>query len=126
MQPKILVAEDEPRRAYFLRNSLQAAGFQVLEATDSAKAWKIIRTQKLAMALIDANLPGLSEHNLLPCLRSDPALAKLPVLVLGDALATEQAIRWLNLGADGYISRSISSTLLRAQVHAKLRRTPSG
>ncbi len=123
MHPKILIAEDEPRRARYFQTSLESAGFQVFQATDSASAWKIIRAQKLVMALIDANLPGLSNCNILLHVRADPSLAKLPVVILGEPTASEQAVEWLNWGADGYISRSVSSQLLMAQVHAKLRRS---
>ncbi|MDE3090364.1 MAG: response regulator [Chloroflexota bacterium] len=121
--PKILVAEDDPRRAYFFQVSLESAGFQVLQAADSANAWRIIQAQKLVMALIDAKLPGLSDRNVLLRVRADPSLTKLPVLILGESLCSEEATEWLNLGADDYVSRAISPQLLMARVHAKLRRS---
>lgn len=122
MRPKILIAEDEPSRARFFQTSLESAGFQIFQATDSARAWRIIRTQDLVMALIDTNLPGLRNCNLLLCVRADPSLSKLSVVLLGGSASSEEVAEWLNLGADDYISRSISSELLKAEVHAKLRR----
>lgn len=122
IHPKILVAEDEPRRANAYRASLESDGFQVVQATDVGKAWRILQAQNLVMAIIDTHLPGLREHNLLLCVRGNPGLVNLPIVILGDALASEQAVDWLNHGADDYLSRSISSDLLKAQVHAKLRR----
>ncbi len=120
--PKILIAENELDRARSLRSSLEADGFQVLQATDSASAWSILHAQELVMAIIDSRLPGLPTFNLLRRVRTDPDLTRLPVLILGESIASEEAIAWLNLGADDYISRSISSALLKAEVHAKLRR----
>ena len=123
LHPKILIAEEEPQRAQSLQASLESAGFQVFHATDTTSAWKIIRAQSLVLALIDANLPGLSRCNLLLYLRADPSLAKLPVVILGEPTASDQAVKWLNLGADAYIGRSISSQLLMAYLHAQLRRS---
>ncbi len=122
MHPKILVGEAEPRRADLIQSSLEAAGFQVISTTDSASAWEIIQTQDLAIALVDTNLPGLREDNILLRVRADPSLANLPLVILGDAASSEQAVEWLNMGADDYMSRSISPRLLVAEVHGKLRR----
>jgi len=74
------------------------------------------------MALIDARSPDLGTHNLLRRVRANASLSKLPVLILGEPEFSKEAAEWLNLGADDYISRSISPQLLLAQVHAKLRR----
>ena len=123
MHPKILIAENEPRRAQMYQTSLEADGFQIVQATDCANAWQMLRMQNIAMAIIDTQLPGLHDHNLLLCVRADPSLAKLPVLMIGDALSFEAAIEWLDRGADDYLSRSITSEMLKAQVHAKLRRS---
>jgi DNA-binding response OmpR family regulator len=122
IHPKILIAEDDPHRARMYQTSLEADGFQVLQAADVIKAWQILQAQNLVMAIIDTHLPGLQKHNLLLCARGEPGLANLPVVILGDALESEQVVEWLNQGADDYLSRSISSELLKAQVHAKLRR----
>ncbi len=122
MHPEILIAEDEPRRARLIQASLEAAGFQVIHATDSASAWSIIQTHDIVMALVDANVPGLHECNILLQVRADLTLSDLPVVILGEPASTEQAVEWLNMGADDYISRSLSSKLLVAEVHAKLRR----
>ncbi len=122
VHPKILIAESEPSRARFLQASLESAGFQVMQATDSTSAWRIIQAQSLVLALIDDRLPDVRRYDLLRRMRANPNSAKLPVLILGEPLFSEQAVEWLNLGADDYISRTISSSLLVAQIHAKLRR----
>jgi len=122
IRPKILIAEAEPRSARFFETSLASAGFQVFQAVDSASAWSIIQTQELVMALVDAKLPGLPKRNVLLRLRAEPGLSDLPVLILGESAYAEEAVEWLNLGADDYISRFISVELFNAELHAKLRR----
>ncbi len=118
MHPRILIVETEPQRAHSLRTGLEAAGFEVSVAADCTAAWTILRTESLALALIDAN----SDRNLLTSIRAEPRFAKLPVIVLGDAAASEQVVAWLSQGADGYISRFVSPVMLVAEVRAKLRR----
>lgn len=122
IHPKILIAEDEPRRARLYRTILETDGFQIVQATDALKAWQILQAQNLAMVIVDTHLPGLKDCNLLRCVRANSSLAKLPVIILGNTLVTEEVVTWLNSGADDYISRSASSELLKAEVHAKLRR----
>jgi DNA-binding response OmpR family regulator len=122
IRPKILIAEGEPRRARLLETTLASAGFQVFQAVDSASAWDIIQSQDLVVALVDAGLPGLPKGNVLRRVRAEPGRSELPVLVLGESAFAEEAVEWLNLGADDYISRSISTELLIAELHAKLRR----
>ena len=127
MSPKILIAEDDPSLARLLQSSLESAGFHVIQAGDSASAWSMIQTQELVLALIDTNVRGLRESNVLSRVRADPALSYLPVVILGKTDSPEEAVEWLNLGADDYISRSVSGRLLTAGVHARLRhgRLPS-
>ncbi len=120
---KILIAESEPRRARLYQTSLEADGFQIVPATDSVEAWHALQTQDLALAIVDTHLPGLTEHNLLLDVRANPNLAKLLILILGDSAFSEEAVVWLDWGADAYLSRSISPELLRASVRAKLRRS---
>ena len=122
MHPKILMAEDNARWARAWQSSLESAGFQVVQATNTKGAWKIMHAQDLALVLIDVDLPGLSQCNILLQVRADPNLAELPVVMLGDD-AAEQVVRWLNLGADGFLSRTVSPQFLIAQIHAQLRRT---
>ncbi len=118
MHLKILIVEAEPHRAHSLRTTLEGAGFEVSVATDCTAAWAVLRTESPALVLIDSNL----ERTLLTGIRAEPRLAKLPVVVLGDAASADQAVNWLNQGADGYISRFVSPTMLVAEVRAKLRR----
>ncbi len=118
MHPRILIVEAEPHREQSLRTGLEAAGFEVSVAADCTAAWQVLQTESLALALVDAN----ADRNLLTGIRAEPGFAKLPVIVLGDAAASEQAVAWLNDGADGYISRFISPVMLVAEVRAKLRR----
>ncbi len=122
MRGKVLVAENEPRRAREFQASLESAGFQVIHASDCAGAWDLIQTEGLDLALVDTNLYGLREGNLLVRVRADPALSHLPIVILGGSASSDEVVKWLNLGADDYVSRSISSGLLAAEVHAKLRR----
>ncbi len=118
MHLRILIIEAERHRAHALRTDLEGAGFEVSVATDSTEAWAILRTESLALVLIDANL----DRTLLTGIRAEPGLAKLPVVILGDATSADQAVEWLNQGADGHISRFVSPAMLVAEVRAKLRR----
>ncbi len=121
MHPRILIVEPEPQRAHLLQTGLEAAGLKVLVATDSTAAWTALRTENVELALMDAS----ADKSLLTGIRAEPGLAKLPVVILGDTTCSDAAVEWLNQGADGYISRFVSPTMLVAEVRAKLRRAAS-
>jgi DNA-binding response OmpR family regulator len=122
IRPKILVAETEPNRAKSLQANLESAGYEVIQVSDSASAWRIIQAENLAMAFIEARLPDSHSHDLLHRVRADPNLANMPLVILGESSHSEETVEWLNSGADDYVSRSISPRLLMALVHSKLRR----
>ena len=123
MRPKILVAESEVSTARFLRAALESAEYQVLPASDGDAALKILRTQKTALVLLGANLPGFSSRQILLRVRADSRMGNLPVIILGEPASTEESVEWLMLGADDYITKPVSARLLIALVHAKIRRS---
>jgi DNA-binding response OmpR family regulator len=120
MHPEILVAATDMNTAHLINSYLVSTGYPVVLATGADSLWEMIRSKRPALALITADLPGLPQ--ILARVRTDPNLAYLPVLVLGDAASPAQAADWLIRGADDYVRQPVSARLLSALVLAKLRR----
>lgn len=81
-KPKILVVENELDRLIYITNLLKAHGFDPLTADIPAEALSKARSQKPSLIVLDAMLPVEQIQSLYGRLKSDPVLAKVPVVML--------------------------------------------
>ena len=122
MVSRILVVEFDESTIRSLRACLQAAGFEVIQASDGNTAWELIQTRTPILVLMGATLPGLNSFEIIRRVRRSKQMAELPMVILGDSVSTEEMVEWFKLGADKYISKPFSTQLLVAQIRAILRR----
>lgn len=84
VRPRIVVAEDHAEMADVLQTYLEAAGYEVHLARDGVLAASMIDAVHPALAVLDANMPGLSGWTLLSRLKQRGASAPLVVMLTGD------------------------------------------
>ncbi len=84
VRPRIVVAEDHAEMADVLQTYLEAAGYEVHLARDGVLAASMIDEVHPALAVLDANMPGLSGWTLLAQLKRRGADAPLVVMLTGD------------------------------------------
>jgi two-component system cell cycle response regulator DivK len=77
----LLVEDDEDSRAIY-STVLRHAGYLVVEVDDGNAALKAVREHRPDLVVMDAGLPGLDGWDATAALKSDPATASVPVLVL--------------------------------------------
>ncbi|MEW6072028.1 MAG: response regulator transcription factor [Planctomycetota bacterium] len=117
----VLVVEDDPAVRRGLVDSLEFAGYAVIETGDGEEARRLLLGVDLDLVLLDVLLPGRDGFALLPEIRrSKPAL---PVIMVTARGADEDRVRGLRTGADDYVVKPFSSTELLARVEAVLRRS---
>ena len=115
----ILVIEDEPGIADFVRRGLEAAGFTVEVESDGALGLLAAQGENVQLVILDLGLPGLSGEEVLTRLRVlRPAL---PVIVLTAKGAVADRVANLNAGADDYVVKPFSFSELLARLRARLR-----
>ncbi|MDX6613080.1 MAG: hypothetical protein QOD75_2266 [Blastocatellia bacterium] len=78
----VLLVEDDRAVRRYLQVILERAGYEVICAGDGLEAMKIALAQPLAAVVTDAIMPHLSGQELCRFLRSYPALATLPIILL--------------------------------------------
>lgn len=117
-QAKILVVEDEPNIVESLRFILGQAGFAVDVATDGAEALHRMSTERFDAVVLDIMLPGLNGFEVLRSVRSDPRLAKLPVIVLTAKGQANDRRNAEEIGASAFITKPFSNTEVVAKVRA--------
>ena len=122
MQPRILVVDDEPDILELLRVNLAQAGFAVDTAADGAEARRALRQARPDLLVLDLMLPDRSGTEICREIRSDPALADLPVIMVTARTEEVDRVVGFELGADDYISKPFSPRELVLRVKAVLRR----
>lgn len=102
----VLVVEDDPALARFLRQYLELEGFA---ATTAARREEIIaglrRQPPPDLVLLDVMLPDADGFNILLKMREHPLLKAVPVLMLTAKATRESVLRGLAGGANGYITK---------------------
>ena len=80
----LLVVDDEPDAMRLFQRMLTSAtsGYRVLRAGNGREALNILRSQRVDAILLDLVMPGMDGFGLLEVRAQDPALRKIPVLVL--------------------------------------------
>jgi DNA-binding response OmpR family regulator len=120
---RILIVEDEHDIATLIKHTLERSGdVSATIAGSGDAALRLIAEMPPDLVILDLNLPVLSGMEVCRILRSRPATAELPIIIL-TALASEgDRVAGLDLGADDYVTKPFSLRELNARVRAVLRR----
>lgn len=119
MAYKILVADDETEIRDVLRLYLEKEGYEVVEAADGMEAVRLIKQEKIDLAILDIMMPGLDGYRVLRNVREE---SNLPVLMLSAKSSDSDKILGLDLGADDYITKPFVPLEAVARVKSNLRR----
>jgi two-component system KDP operon response regulator KdpE len=122
----ILVVEDEPEIRRFLRSSLGADGYRVVEAESGERGATDAGTHKPDLAIVDLGLPDIDGVEVIRRIRS---WSPMPIVVLSARAQEASKIEALDAGADDYITKPFGVGELLARVRVALRhsaRPPSG
>ncbi|NVB84194.1 MAG: response regulator [Kofleriaceae bacterium] len=96
----VLVVDDDPMIHQLLVTELEREGIQVVLAADGVSALRLAREKAPAAIVLDIYLPKLDGWAVLSELKSDPALARTPVIIISVA---EERARGFALGAVDYL-----------------------
>ena len=122
----ILVVEDEPEIRRFLRSSLGAEGYRVVEAETGARGAIDAGTHKPDLAIVDLGLPDVDGIEVIRRIRG---WSPMPILVLSARAQERAKIDALDAGADDYVTKPFGVGELLARVRVALRHAtqpPSG
>ena len=115
--PRVLVADDEDDIRALVTLAVRRAGCTVLtEVPDGTQALTAARTDPPDLAVLDVSMPGATGLEVCAALRSDPATAAVPVLLLSAGASPEDIARGLAAGADAYLAKPFSLAALVARV----------
>jgi len=125
LQPKkrVVLIEDDPDIALSLKYNLERAGdFQVVTCRTGQEGLRELEAARTHLVLLDLMLPDMDGLAVCREIRSQPATAKLPIIVVTARVEERDKLLGLELGADDYVTKPFSVKEVIARMRALLRR----
>ena len=119
---RILLVEDEPKVAGFVRRGLTAERYAVDIAADGREGLELAEAFPYDLILLDLMLPGIEGYEVLQRIRRKNSC--VPVLVLTARDGIEDKVKLFEAGADDYLTKPFAFAELLVRTKALLRRGP--
>ena len=116
---KILIVEDEPKAAEYLRQGLSESGYAVEVTYNGTDGLHAAVNGDHDLVILDVMLPGIDGFAVISALRTSK---QVPVLMLTARGNTDEKVRGFGLGADDYLVKPFQFPELLARVRALLKR----
>jgi len=114
---KILIVDDFSTMRRIIKNLLRDLGFNnTEEADDGNTALPMLKKGGFDFLITDWNMPGMTGIDLLKNVRSDPQLAKLPVLMVTAEQKREQIVEAAEAGVNGYVVKPFTAQVLKEKI----------
>lgn len=115
---RILIVDDEPHVRKFLRLTLQAENFNVLEASTAEEALTIVHAANPDLMILDLGLPDTDGRQVIRDVRLK---SEVPIIVLSGRSEDSEKIAALEQGADDYLTKPFAMRDLVTRIKAALR-----
>ena len=124
MKSKVLIVDDEEHLRRFMRLTLEAAGYEVEEASNGSDAVSLYGDgSKLDVVVLDQRMPGMDGLEVLRKIREKKTKARI---VMATAFASiELAVDAMKLGATDFVRKPMTPEILRNAVAAALETPPT-
>ncbi|MGC2411835.1 MAG: ATP-binding protein [Stellaceae bacterium] len=116
-----MTADDDAMERFLLREVLEPAGFEIIEATTGAAALQFFSERKPDLVVLDVMMPEMNGFDVCQAIRALPSGRNAPILMataLDDTDSVDQAYR---AGATDFIGKPINWPVLPHRVRYMLR-----
>jgi DNA-binding response OmpR family regulator len=120
MNSRILIAEDEAKLREVLCDYFRSKGEIPVEAADGVKALELSEEQEFDAVLLDIMMPGLDGLSVCRALRKD---SDVPIIFLTALSDEEDKLLGYELGADDYVTKPFTMSVLYAKTAALIKRS---
>ncbi len=117
---KVVIVEDDPASADVLQRRLQANGMKVSVGHDGAEGLALVREIIPDLVLLDVMLPDTDGYDVCLRIKSDGAIAHIPVIFLSARGEVVDKVRGLSCGAADYVTKPWNAAELLARIDAVL------
>lgn len=120
MPSKIVVIEDDPLIQKLISQTLRREGYEVVTANDGSAGLRTVMETNPNLVVLDISMPGLDGYQVCQHLRSDPATANLPIIMVTAMARPADQRRGFETGADDYLPKPFALADLVTRVQSLL------
>lgn len=118
----ILVVDDEQDLLDIISYNLKKEGYQVLIAENGREGIELAKVHKPALILLDIMMPEMDGIEVCKYLKADDTVKSTPIIFLTAKSEERIEVKGLDLGADDFIAKPVSTSKLLSRIKAVLRR----
>jgi DNA-binding response OmpR family regulator len=119
-KPCILIVDDEPDLLTVLRFGLEAAGFEVAQASDGEQGLALARQLVPDLMILDLMLPRLDGFKVCRALKTDERCKGIPIFILSARSGESDRRLAVEMGADEVHTKPYDMKALIGRVHARV------
>lgn len=112
----VLIVDDSPMITQVVASVIAGMGHHAVEASDGQSALITAETLPPDLVFLDLHMPEMNGLQMLERMRSDPNLAKVPVVILTSSRDTETMAKVARFGVSDYISKPARPNRIREKV----------
>ncbi|MFN8455003.1 MAG: response regulator transcription factor [Anaerolineae bacterium] len=119
---RVLVIDDEPVLCKVLQDAFTYAGYDIVTAANGPEGLRQLYHYQPDLVILDVMMPEMSGWEVCQQIRQ---LSDVPVIMLTALASEHEIIHGLDCGADDYVTKPFSPTILLARTEAIMRRVAS-
>ncbi|MEO5628492.1 MAG: response regulator [Thermomonas sp.] len=116
MASRILIVDDEHDLSQMMADLLTDAGFDARSADNGRDALAAIQADPPDLVLLDVDMPELDGFEVAAMLKSDPATATIPIIMVSGHEGRGARVIGLESGAEDYLSKPVDPAELLAKI----------
>ena len=116
MGKRILVVDDDPTSLKLLDLILSKEGYQVMTASNGLEALRKARLESPDLLILDVMLPGFDGFEICHRLRTEPATATMPIMMLSSKQQKSDQDAASKVGANAFLAKPVDRTALLTKV----------
>jgi CheY-like chemotaxis protein len=115
-RPTILIVDDDLLQRQMAGRILESAGYSPRYAESGQDALNILRTMLPDLILMDVLMPGMSGLEVVQRLKAEPALAKIPVIMVSGKSVRDVVLESVKLGVSDFIVKPMEREMLLGKI----------
>ncbi len=123
MSERVLLIDDDPDVVRLVMSSLELEGFTTKSAHTAEEGLAVALHDPPDLVLLDVTVDAGAGRDVLTRMRTNPATANIPLILLTAAAQVDDVVTGLEAGADDYITKPFAVDELLARLRAVLRRS---
>ena len=119
-QVKILLVDDKPDLVEIIQHRLDLYGWEVITSADGKEGLEKAAKENPDLIVLDINMPVMNGHEMLDCLRRDPDLKGIPVIMCTMSNEIEDLTKASSFNISDYFTKPFNCTELAEKIREVL------